>query len=88
VTLLAINTSRTEAQPLDLSSAADRYTLSAATLQSSAVQLNGHDLALLAGDALPELPPVRVPAGPLTLAPATITFLAVRDAGNAACGGR
>jgi len=88
VTLLAINTSRTEALPLELSSAADRYTLSAATLQSSAVQLNGHDLALLAGDALPELSPVRVPAGRLTLAPATITFLAVPDAGNAACAGR
>jgi len=31
---------------------------------------------------------VRVPAGRLTLAPATITFLAVPDAGNAACAGR
>ena len=86
VTLLAINTSRTQAQAIDLSSAADRYTLSASTLESATVQLNGRALALLPNDALPDLAPVRVPAGRQTMAPATITFLAIPDATNAACG--
>jgi hypothetical protein len=88
VTLLAINTNRTEPQSIDLSNAADRYTLSASPLESQIVQVNGRDVSLQGNDALPELAPARVAPGRLTLAPATITFLAIGDAGNAACGGK
>ena len=85
VTLLAINTSRTQNESFDLSSAADRYTLTAPGLDATTVQLNGRELKLQSDDALPDLQSVRVPAGPVTFAPATITFLAVRDAGNGSC---
>jgi heparanase len=85
VTLLAINTDQTGTAPLDLASPADRYTLSARTLDDERVQLNGRDLALGAGDALPALRADRVRAGRVDLAPASITFLAVADAGNPAC---
>ena len=85
VTLLAINNSRTEASTIDLATGADRYTLSAPELQSPRALLNGRELALGPNDALPELRGERVPAGPVSLAPATITFLAVPTAANAAC---
>ena len=46
VTLLAINTSRTNAAALRLPVASERYTLSAEDLQAAAVKLNGTDLEL------------------------------------------
>jgi hypothetical protein len=48
------------------------------------VDLNGSALAL-AGEAIPPLSAARVSAGEVTLAPASITFLAVPAAGNTAC---
>jgi hypothetical protein len=47
--------------------------------------LNGSILSLGDGDALPRLDGVKMPAGPITLAPATISFLAIPEAGNSAC---
>jgi heparanase len=47
--------------------------------------LNGHTLALAAGDALPSLRGDAQAAGRATLAPATITFFAVAGAANPAC---
>ena len=88
VTLLAINASRTEPQSLDLATRAERYTLSAATLDATDVQLNGRALTLQANDALPDLQPQRVAASAVTLPPATITFLAVPDAANSSCSGK
>jgi hypothetical protein len=85
VTLLAINTSKTVAQSLDLANAADRYTLSAEAPDAATVRLNGQDLSLQAGDALPDLKGTRLPRGSVTLAPATITFLAMAEAANPAC---
>jgi heparanase 1 len=85
VTLLAINTNQTGAASIDLGAPADRYTLSAQALDDEHVQLNGSGLALGPGDRLPALQPVRVKAGRVELAPATITFLAVPGAGNPNC---
>ena len=48
-------------------------------------RLNGTELALGAGDALPVLTSATTPVGRLELAPATITFLAMSGAGDAAC---
>lgn len=49
------------------------------------MQLNGVALALGARDELPQLAPERTAAGPVPLAPKTITFIAIPGAANAAC---
>jgi len=84
VALLAINNSRTASQTLQ-TPAADRYTLSAQTLESGEVQLNGQTLSLQANDEIPAIQGNRTPAGAITLAPATVTFFAFRNAANATC---
>lgn len=85
VAILAINNSRTASTVLDLPIAAQRYTLSASPLEATQAQLNGHALKLGHGDTLPDLKGQPIRAGTVELAPATITFLALKDAGNAAC---
>jgi hypothetical protein len=85
VGLVAINLSRTDKASLTLPNAAQRYTLSADELQSKTVKLNGNALAMLAGDRLPNLTPALAAKGTLSLAPASITFLAMPGAGNNAC---
>ena len=54
VTLLAINTSRTEAQSLDLANAARAIHAVRADAGATDVQLNGRALTLRPGDALPD----------------------------------
>jgi len=83
VAVLAINTSRTETRSLEFGKQADRFTLSAKTLDSAEVQLNGQPLRLV-GD-IPEVRAERVAAGRLTFSPTTITFVAVPDAANSSC---
>jgi heparanase len=85
VALLAINTSRSAPQRLTLSAPSERYALTAPKLEDTRVQLNGRELKLGAGDAIPQLAGVPAPSGEITLAPASITFLAVRQAQNASC---
>lgn len=85
VTLLAINNSRTQASSLQIPSAAERYTLSAPTLEATSVRLNGHTLTLESNDALPALRGASVVAGTATLAPETSTLLTIADAHNASC---
>jgi hypothetical protein len=85
VTVLAINTSRTEPASVALPTASERFTLTAPKLEDTRVQLNGHELALGANDALPDLHGSRIPAGRIELAPASITFLAITDARNRSC---
>jgi hypothetical protein len=85
VALLLLNTDKTAAQAVTLASASERYTLSTPDLQSHRADLNGAELRVAADAALPRLDGVPAAAGPLALAPATITFLAVPGAGNAAC---
>ena len=85
VGLVAINLSRTDKASLTLPTAAQRYTLTADELQSKTVKLNGRVLAMQPGDQLPALTPVAAAKGPLSLAPASITFLAIPNAANKAC---
>lgn len=86
VALLAINNDTDAARALRVPIAAQRYTLSSsAGLQSRSVRLNGTELALAVNDALPALTGEPIPPGDVTLAPATITFLALPTAGNGAC---
>jgi hypothetical protein len=85
VSILAINTSRHASHALTLPTAFERYTLQAAPLQSKTVQLNGKALALGANDELPSVATNPTPAGVVTFAPATITFLAIPAAANRAC---
>jgi hypothetical protein len=85
VALLLINTDRNATHSLRIATASERYTLDAASLQDATVRLNGHTLMLGADDHLPQITGVPASAGTLTMAPATITFLAVPEAANAAC---
>lgn len=85
VTVLAINNSRSEPTELDLPLPSQRYTLSAATLEDTQVQLNGHVLALGKGDTLPPLDGEATAAGRVSLAPVTINFFAIEDAKNPVC---
>ena len=85
VSVLVLNTDRNAAATLILANASERYTLDAAKLDDQTLRLNGHALALRANDELPDIAGVAAPAGTLSFAPATITFLAIRDAGNRAC---
>src|SRR5665213_2303936 len=80
VALLAINTDKTASRTLTIPMAGERYTLSSDRLEGTRVQLNGTDLALGANDDLPSLAGVKAAAGAITLAPATITFLALGEA--------
>jgi hypothetical protein len=84
VTLLAINTDRTTAAILRLPVSSERYTLSADHLQSGVVKLNGTVLEAGPND-LPQFAAVRSPPGLLEIAPATIAFVTIANAGNAAC---
>jgi glycosyl hydrolase family 79 len=85
VALLAINNDRAAARTLTVPVPGERYTLSSDDLQGRAVRLNGVALALGADDVLPDLAGVPTQPGPLSLAPATITFIALPEAGNQAC---
>jgi hypothetical protein len=85
VAVLLLNTDRTSSLSMTLTGAAERHTLSASDLVGHRVDLNGVELKLGANDAFPPLAGTPVPAGPLSLAPATITFLAFPGAANPAC---
>jgi hypothetical protein len=85
VSLLALNTDTTAARALRLPVGARRYTLSADTLQSGAVRLNGKALELGRNGAPPILTGVSAPAGLVSLEPETVTFIALPDAANPAC---
>ena len=85
VALLAINTDREAPQSMELSTAAERYTLTARKLEDTAVQLNGSELRLGADDAVPQLAGIAISSGPIALAPASITFLALPNANNGSC---
>jgi heparanase len=85
VALLAINADRGAAHDLAVPANAERYTLTAGDLLGNRVDLNGNELKLGANDTLPAITGTPAPAGPLNLAPASITFLAFPNAGNASC---
>lgn len=85
VAVLAINLDRRAAHAIDLPVAAERYTLTARSLESHSVELNGRVLHADAEGNVPALKGVPVAAGKVQLAPASITFLAVVEANNASC---
>ena len=85
VVLLAINNSRADRSEITLHAASARYTLSALTPESAVVMLNGQPLKLGPNDDLPEINGRATAPGQISFSPATITFLAVPEAANAAC---
>jgi len=85
VAILAINADRNASHEITLPLASERYVLSSDNLTSSQVSLNGVDLALTNTGNLPQITGTPTPAGTLTLAPTTITFLGVAKANNPAC---
>ena len=85
VALLVINPGRDAPHTLRLAAASLRYTLDAANLLDQRVRLNGTPLALSADDELPAIEGVPTTAATATFAPATITFLAIPEAGNQTC---
>ncbi len=85
VAVLAINNDRASPRTLEVGTGGLRYTLSASPLQSRALILNGVELLMGSDDELPPLTGTKFPAGTVTLAPGTITFLTLPDAGNQAC---
>ena len=85
VALLAINADREASHDLAAGMRSDRYTLTAQDLMGSSVDLNGKELKLGAGDALPKMTGRPERAGTLKLAPASITFLAFPKADDASC---
>jgi len=83
VALLAINADRAAAA-LNVPMKSERYTLGAAKLEGSRVDLNGTELQL-SGDTLPAIKGAAEKAGAVKLAPASITFLAIAGAKNPSC---
>lgn len=75
VVYLIINNSLTDSAAVELPKRADRYTLSAQTLRSTVMQLNGKDLAVSGVAVLPEMLPEKQEAGMVFLAPGSCTFL-------------
>jgi hypothetical protein len=84
VALLAINAS-SRPQTLNVPKASERYTLTAQQLDSRSVQLNGRILDLQTDDALPPMNGIKTLAGNMALAPQSITFIGISQAGNEAC---
>jgi len=84
VAIAAVNLSRTENAVLRLDVRAQRYELTAPSLESQSVRLNGKVLALK-NDNLPAIVGASVRRGPISLAPASVTFFELPDANNLAC---
>lgn len=85
VTLLALNLDRAQAATLKLPVGVEKYTLTAPELESHSAMLNGHELSLTAEGKLPQMSPTNDAAGTVTLPAASISFLVLPAAKNAAC---
>lgn len=85
VTLLVINADRTASHSLEVPISAERYTLTAKNLLDTHVELNGTELKLGAGNALPPLMGAPTQSGRVAFAPVSITFLAMPKADNTSC---
>ncbi len=85
VALLVINNDAEEPRELVLPNPSERFTLDAATLQDTAVRLNGVALTAEGADPLPRLVGRPTNPGSVSFAPATITFLAITGAKNRQC---
>lgn len=84
VTVLAINPSA-QAARLPLAAAADLYMLSAPTLKSSTVLLNGRPLTVGADNRVPDFHAQRLKGASLVVAPQSIAFIVLPRAHNRNC---
>jgi hypothetical protein len=85
VALLVINADRSAAHDLEIPSHTMRYTLTSKDLLSTSVELNGRELKVSSDGNLPQIEGKSLKAGNVRLEPASITFLAISNAGNANC---
>ena len=85
VAILAINADKTGAHEVDLPAKSMRYSLTSNDLMSPTVQLNGVALDLTSDGDLPAIHGAAQPAGRISLAPVSVTFLEVSGAHNSAC---
>jgi heparanase len=85
VTLLVINADRQRSFDLTLSTASERYTLTAKKLEDTTVELNGKPLRLTSSGDIPRFEGEPVPAGRVGFVPTSITYLTIANAGNANC---
>lgn len=83
VTVLAINTGATS-RDLEVPMPGERYTITAKSLDSTTVELNGRELRAGADGTLPRITGVDVRTGRITLPAASITFIAFPKAANKA----
>ncbi len=75
VVYLVINNSLTESTKVELPPKAERYTLSADSMRSKVMRLNGRPLVLSDSGELPDLSPETQETGIVTLEPGTCSFL-------------
>jgi hypothetical protein len=85
VTLLALNTDPAKDQVITLPLPAERFTISAPGLTSAKVLVNGAQPVVAPDGAVETLKPETVKAGPVRLAPASVTFLIIPAARNQNC---
>jgi hypothetical protein len=83
VTLLVINTNRTNPVTINIPNDANQYTLTADTLEAEQLKLNGELLKLTANDELPELKGKAVKPANVVLPITSISFFTFADAGIA-----
>ena len=85
VALVAVNLSAENEQPVRLSRPAELFELTAPTLQSGEIALNGRKLAATTMGKVPMVKGRAIPAGTFKLAPLSVNFLSIPGANNRAC---
>jgi hypothetical protein len=85
ITLLVLNTDKSEKHSIVLPVAAQRYALTSDALDSTTVSLNGTALQTPPDGSLPPISGQPVSAGTVTLDPESITFLTISSAKNQSC---
>ena len=86
VAVLAVNTDRSVSQGVAVPVSGERYTLASSKgMLSPVVELNGQELAAGKDGSVPAIKGVATKAGVVSLPAASLTFLALPDAGNASC---
>lgn len=85
VAILALNTDTKDAHTLTIPVSAERYTLTAPDLTSTAVLLNGVELRAASDGTVPAIHGELVAQGDVHLAPASVTLLTFPAARNKSC---
>lgn len=85
VAVLALNTDRNTTKAILLPAAANRFTLTAADLTSTTVQLNGKALQVSSDGSLPGIDGEHVQSGRVDLPAASLTFFTIPSAANQSC---